>query len=45
MMIGPGGYVAENIEGKTREEALDEIESLWEEIIEVEYGSFQICRR
>ncbi len=32
MMIGPGGYVAENIEGKTREEALGEIENLWEEI-------------
>ncbi len=32
MMIGPGGYVAENIDGKTREEAQNEIESLWEEI-------------
>lgn len=32
MMIGPGSFIAENIEGKTREEAVKEVKSLWREI-------------
>ena len=32
MMIGPGNFVAENIEGKTREEAVKEVKRLWREI-------------
>ncbi len=32
MMIGPGSYIIENIQGKTREEAVKEVKSLWKEI-------------
>ena len=32
MMIGPGSFIAENIEGKTREEAVKEVKRLWREI-------------
>ena len=32
MMIGPGSFIAENIEGKRREEAVKEVKSLWREI-------------
>ena len=32
MMIGPGSFIAEDIEGKTREEAVKEVKSLWREI-------------